>query len=683
MIQRRRVLTGAAAAVGLALAATLSGSVAAQPSASPAVNAADAAFDQLSSVHRIAEVALSPDGARVAWIEESPRPGGTVASTIEIAALGGGSGRATVRLGDDKANPSVRHLSWSPEGTRLAFLSDAGTPGQIQIQVANAAGGAPRRLTDLKGELGTPRWSPEGRTIAFLFIENARAAAGPVAAKPTETGVIGDRMDVQRLATVDVASGRVRTASPESLYIHEYDWAPDGHRFVATAAPPPGDDGWYVSKLYAIDAGSGEATVLFAPSTQIGGPRFSPDGASVAFIAGLMSDEGPVGGDVFVVSAAGGEPRNLTPGRPTSASWLTWRASSGEILFAEYADGGSGVAMVDLGSGKVESLWRGPERLSALPGNPGPALAVARDGKTTAVVRQSFERAPEVWSGPVGAWRQVSRANAGAARLWGEVKNLTWKSDDLEVQGWLVAPREVVAGQRYPLLVHVHGGPASSWVPTWAGGRYGPLAFASDGYFVFLPNPRGSHGRGQAFTRGNVKDLGGGDLRDILTGVDEVVKTAPVDGQRLGITGGSYGGFMTMWAVTQTRRFRAAVAVAGISNWQSYWGQNGIPRWMLPYFGATVYDDPALYAKSSPINFIKNVATPTLVLVGEGDIECPPPQSYEFWRALRALGVKSELVVYAGEGHGNSKPENRRDELRRTWAWFRDHLAAAPVAAVP
>jgi dipeptidyl aminopeptidase/acylaminoacyl peptidase len=334
------------------------------------------------------------------------------------------------------------------------------------------------------------------------------------------------------------------------------------------------------------------------------------------------------------------------------------------------------VASVDVVSGKVEPLWRGAERLGAVAGNPGPSLAVARDGRTTAAVRQSFERPPEVWAGPIGSWTQVSRANPKAERLWGEAKSVTWKSDDLEVQGWLVAPREIAAGRRYPMIVDVHGGPGSAWLPMWAGGRYGPLALAGEGYFVFLPNPRGSHGRGQAFTRANVKDLGGGDLRDILAGVDEVVRTAPVDGERIGITGGSYGGFMTMWAVTQTRRFRAAVAVAGISNWQSYWGENGIPRWMLPYFGATVYDDPAVYAKSSPINFIKNVATPTLVLVGEGDIECPPPQSYEFWRALRTLGVKSELVVYAGEGHGNAKPENRRDEMRRTWAWFREHLGA-------
>jgi dipeptidyl aminopeptidase/acylaminoacyl peptidase len=153
-----------------------------------------------------------------------------------------------------------------------------------------------------------------------------------------------------------------------------------------------------------------------------------------------------------------------------------------------------------------------------------------------------------------------------------------------------------------------------------------------------------------------------------------VIRTAPVDGARMGLLGWSYGGFMTMWMVTQTTRFRAAVAGAGIANWQSYWGENEIGEWMVPYFGASVYDDPKVYARSSPIEFIKQVKTPTLVLVGENDGECPAPQSYEFWRGLKAQGVESRLVVYAGEGHAFRKPADRRDRLLRTLRWFDGHL---------
>ena len=221
----------------------------------------------------------------------------------------------------------------------------------------------------------------------------------------------------------------------------------------------------------------------------------------------------------------------------------------------------------------------------------------------------------------------------------------------------------------------VHGGPASQHEPIFPPMRpLYPGELSNRGYFVFLPNPRGSFGQGEEFTRANVKNFGYGDLRDILAGVDEILKTLPVDEHRLGIGGWSYGGFMTMWAVTQTNRFRAAVAGAGIANWQSYYGQNGIDQWVIPYFGATVYDEPAIYAKSSPINFIKQVKTPTLILVGEQDAECPVPQSAEFWHALKTLGVPTEFVVYPKEGHRIGRPEHQRDIEDREIGWFDSYL---------
>src|SRR5262249_30847633 len=329
---------------------------------------------------------------------------------------------------------------------------------------------------------------PDGRLVAFLFTENARAGAGPVAANPTETGVIGERMDGQRAGTVDAPSGHVRTVPIPSLHVHHADWAPGGASVFVTAAAPAGRGS--TCKLCAIDATSGAASVVCAPTAQLGGPRASPDGKSVAFLAGLMSDEGRVGGEVFVVPTSGGEPRNLTPGRTSTPSWLTWR-SPAEILFAEYTDGGTGFASVDVGSGRIESLWRGPERAAGVGGNPGPSLSVARDGRTTAVVRQTFETPPEVWVGPVGSWTQVSRANGGVRAPWGAARSISWKNDGLDVQGWLVAPREIAAGKRHPMIVDVHGGPGAAWLPTRGGGRHGPLAFASGGYFVFLPHPRG------------------------------------------------------------------------------------------------------------------------------------------------------------------------------------------------
>jgi dipeptidyl aminopeptidase/acylaminoacyl peptidase len=245
------------------------------------------------------------------------------------------------------------------------------------------------------------------------------------------------------------------------------------------------------------------------------------------------------------------------------------------------------------------------------------------------------------------------------------------------VQGWLLLP-ENAGTEKLPMITLVHGGPAAAAIP----GFIGPSTLKTlltSGYAVFFPNPRGSYGHGERFTLANVRDFGHGDLSDILAGVDAAERAAPIDDKRLGVMGGSYGGFMTMWTVTQTQRFKAAVASAGISNWQSYYGQNGIDAWMIPYFGKSVYDEPAVYARSSPINFIRNVKTPTFAYVGERDIECAPAQTLEFWHALKTLGVPTSLAIYPGEGHGLRDPEHQADAERRTIAWFDKYLKGPPL----
>ncbi|HEX7130306.1 MAG TPA: prolyl oligopeptidase family serine peptidase, partial [Rhodanobacteraceae bacterium] len=230
----------------------------------------------------------------------------------------------------------------------------------------------------------------------------------------------------------------------------------------------------------------------------------------------------------------------------------------------------------------------------------------------------------------------------------------------------------------YPMIVYVHGGPSSATLPDWSNNA---TAYSTFGYFVLLPNPRGSFGEGERFTQAVRRDMGYGDLRDTLAGVDAVEKRLPVDDRRLGLTGWSYGGFMSMFAPTQTQRFRAAVAGAGISDWQSYYGENQIDKWMIPFFGASLYDDPSAYAKSSAINFIKQAKTPTLIVVGERDEECPAPQSFEHWHALKTLGVPTTLVVYANQGHHIADHEDQEDILRRSLAWFEQYLPAATGSA--
>ncbi|HEV3042162.1 MAG TPA: S9 family peptidase [Candidatus Angelobacter sp.] len=610
-----------------------------------------------------AGVVISPDGKQVAWVQDS---------SIYVAESHSGAKPRRITAGDGKTGHDESAPSWSRDSKRLAFLSDAAKSGQQQLYVVNAAGGTARKITNVKGFLAAPGWSPDGKTIALLFTENAERAAGPLVAEVAQTGVIKESVTEQRLALVDVAGGNLRQISPADMYVYEYDWSPDGKRFVTTAAYGNGDNNWYIAQIYTLGVDGGEMTSIHATPLQIANPTWSPDGKSVAFIEGLMSDEPSVGGDILVVTSNGGEARNAAPGMKASASWLTWTPDGKKIFFGEEIDGGSGLATVDFATGTIDTLFQTGDQINA--NGWGTAVSLSSDHHMTAMIRQSLAHPPELWAGPIGNWQQITSSNANLKPAWGEAKSIHWTNEGFNLQGWLLYPRNFDPSRKYPMVVDVHGGPGAMARSSWPGPHSFGVALSGAGYFVFFPNPRGSFGEGEDFTRANVKDFGYGDWRDIMTGVDQVLKEVPVDEHRLGLTGWSYGGYMTMWGVTQTNRFAAAVAGAGIANYQSYYGENQIDQWMIPFFGASVYDDPQVYAKSSPITFIKNAKTPTLVLVGDSDGECPTPQSYEFWHALKTIGTDTEFVVYEHEGHAFARPEHQKDVIERVRTWFDKRL---------
>jgi dipeptidyl aminopeptidase/acylaminoacyl peptidase len=383
-----------------------------------------------------------------------------------------------------------------------------------------------------------------------------------------------------------------------------------------------------------------------------------------------MSDEGATGGDIYVVPTDGSDAHDVTPQISSSPAWISWMPTGQEILFGGRDNGGVNFGTVGAATQQVHNLWHGDESI----GGGGFEFSLSHDGKTSAVIRQSYSQPPEVWAGSVGSWQRVTSLNAAMKPAWGKTESLAWTNGNFQVQGWLLYPTNFDPAKKYPMVVSVHGGPAAAVTPHWPSSGEFAMFLSPRGYFVLFPNPRGSYGKGEDFTRANVKDYGYGDFADIMAGVDAAIKSAPIDENRLGVTGWSYGGFMTMWAVTQTNRFRAAVAGAGLANWQSYYGENKIDKWMIPYFGASVYDDPAVYAKSSPITYIKKAKTPTLILVGDSDGECPPPQSYEFWHALTTLGVETQFVIYPHEGHRFSQPAHLADRVDRVTAWFDGHL---------
>ena len=660
-----------------------------KPVATAPATPVDEVVNTLFATRRFEQTAISPDGKKIAWVEtlvgKDGAPNGNSRISTIIPADGKtvpiGAGRRIVHQPSQPLHdggPWAEYLphaegsvAWAPDSQRIAFLSDAEKAGQLQLYISDLGGPAKKR-TNVKGLLATPRWSPDGKTIAVLFTENATRAAGPLVAETPETGEIKDVFFEQRLALVDATSGEFRQISPADMYVYEYDWSPDDARFAVIAAHGNGDNNWYIAQLYTLDADVlGLMKSIHKPPLQIANPAWSPDGKKIAFIAGLMSDEPSVGGDIYTIAATGGEATNVTPEMKATANWLAW-TPEGKIVFGESVEGDAAVATVDPASGRIDSLWRGQEQVSAGPW--GTNVSLARDGKTSALIRSSFSDPPEIWAGLIGYWRQVTQRNTAVKPAWGDAKSLHWKNEGLDIQGWLIYPRNFDPAKKYPMIVQVHGGPGAAVQSSWPDAGDFAIALSGAGYFVFQPNPRGSFGQGEAFTRANVRDFGYGDFRDILAGVEEALRAAPIGPNRLGLTGWSYGGFMTMWGVTQTNRFKAAMAGAGIANYQSYYGQNKIDQWMIPFFGKSVYDDPEVYAKSSPITFTKNVKTPTLVIVGDSDGECPTPQSYEFWHALKTLGVETQLVVYEHEGHHFAKPADQRDRARRTVAWFDAHL---------
>jgi dipeptidyl aminopeptidase/acylaminoacyl peptidase len=694
------------ALAGLVVAAGLPVSIAMgqEPTAAPAVDRAhiDEVLDGLRRGKTVGQVAVSPDGKRLAWTMQAP--GG---SEIRVAPLGDlTKGERVTAAARPEDRCKEGQIAWSPDGGGLAFFSDCGKRGeQEDLYLWPSGGGVSRRLTELKGYVESPAFSPDGMKVAFLYVEGATRPAGALAAMKPPAGVIGeDGVEIEQVAVarLDATAPTAPTmATPASLHVYEFDWRPDSRGLAYVAADPPGENNWWVAKLYT-QALDGAPEAILAPAEvagalhgmQIAVPRWSPDGKAIAFIGGLMSDQGSTGGDVWIVAAEGGTPRNLTPQRPSTPAWIEWDGDE-HLYVSELGGGNSQLARMRLqgdrtGEGVTTSFG---QPLFSIPGSVGDgrwemSLSSAADRSVWVFHASTFDHPTEIYRTKPGAVMtpgletgldgvvQLSHLNDGIERGWGKSVSLSWKSDNLGVQGWLMLPRDYDPAKKYPLLVMVHGGPAAAVVGHWGGGGLGAAAFSALGYFVLQPNPRGSFGQGEEFAQANRKDFGYGDLRDILAGVDRVEAQYPIDAGRVGMTGWSYGGFMTMFAVTQTQRFKAAVAGAGISDWQSYYGENSIDQWMTPYFGASVYDDPAVYAKSSAINYIKRATTPTLVVVGDRDGECPAPQSFEFWHALRAQHVPTQLVVYPNEGHGFVDPAHGRDVMDRAAEWFARYMPA-------
>lgn len=632
-------------------------------------------IDELLTAHSVSDAQLHPAGRLIAYTVTD--------ATVTVEDRQGSSAIWLVDEGDQARSLTApgtyaHHPRWSPSGAGLAFIGKRAGEELAQLHLLDAGWGEARALTSCPGGVSGFAWSPDGNAIAVLVDdpppddEEERKQRG-------QDWLEFERQDrFTRLWRYDVAGARLEPVPHGDLHVHELSWSPDGAQIVAIVAARPYGWAWYSAWLVVIDMASSVVRELYRPEKQIARPSWSPDGASIALISCTFSDPGMTGGEVLLIHPVSGAFCILTKGHPRSYLAVEWDADGSAFLSPAYDNGQAAIYRVGLDS-TAEQLWRAPVALQAFMAD---ALTRDRTGTRLAVVRHDPDNPGDVWSGELhdGAinWRRRTDQNPGfGGRAVVEVQELRWPSEDgLTIQGLFLRPAQAPRDTPLPTITVIHGGPTSltPWGFADARGMGWAHLLAARGFACFMPNYRGSMGFGNAFAEANVGDLGGGDLDDVLTGVDYCVAQGLSDPDRLGVMGWSYGGYLTPWAVTQTQRFKAAISGASITNWTSQHGGTAIPAFDVTFIGADPFNADGFYTFRSPVYNIHKVRTPVLFLHGGEDPVCPVGQAYEMCRALREQGVEAEAVVYPREGHSIREREHLRDMLGRIVTWFSERV---------
>jgi dipeptidyl aminopeptidase/acylaminoacyl peptidase len=595
-------------------------------------------------------LAVSPDGNRAAFVVVDAPEGKGRAQNIWL--FDRQSGQTVALTHGTHVNRAPR---WSPDGRTLAFLSNrAGAP---QIYLLPLGGGEARPLTKGDDGISTFAWAPDGTSIAFLSPEPKRDVMPP-GGKDDDAQVVDrdDRPD--RLWIVNVASGERRVITPAGWAIDELQWMPDGTRVIVSATNQPANDR-ETNRIDFVSIDKGTLSEIAAPRGPFGSLTLSPDGATLAYLGARV--DGPEPTDIYVLPVSGGAPRNLT-------------ATSVNRPIRQFAWQPDGSLLAVVADGFKSRLDRIAMDGSRTPGAREPvnpeAIGLMAD-HTLAFTGETTTTAPELWvqSGSEAA-RAVTHLNGG----WGDIPVIAPRFvhytsfDGTDIEAALLEPP--ARSGPVPLIVLVHGGPTGRWSDSFE--AWGQL-LAARGYAILYPNIRGSTGYGESFVETNRADWGGADFKDVMAGVDAMIKQGIADPARLGIGGWSYGGYMAEWAITQTDRFKAAVTGAGMANLMSEFGTERGPSYDY-WFWDVPYEKPDGFLQHSPVMFAKHAHTPTLILQGENDHTDPIGQSQELYRALKWYGVETELVLYPREDHGFRERAHLLDRLHRIVDWYEAHL---------
>jgi dipeptidyl aminopeptidase/acylaminoacyl peptidase len=668
MTRRARFLAGSGFGIALLIAAL----------SSPGAQAPSAAWtpELMMTVKRVSEVIPSPGGRQVAFVVGEAQMEGEKSewlSHVHLAAADGSGSRQLTR--GDKSATVPR---WSPDGKWIAFVS--GRSGKTNVWRISPTGGEAEMITDEKGGVSTFEWAPDGQSIAFVMKEPKTDAEEKADKEKRDWRTIDENIKMNRLYVAPVEKGadgkRIsRLLTSGALSVNGFSWAPDGRTIVFAHQKSPSNNDGPTSDISQVSVADAAVKPLLSGRAAESKPIYSPDGRSIAFV---VSDDPPswaTQGRVQIIPAGGGPARSLAATPDALPSLVGWSADGSRVLVGETHGVAGRMLALPVDGGAAVPLEGGPLSISA--------VAINRSGTTLGYVAEDVDRAPEPFVAAVGATlTSVASVQPTFEPALGRSEAISWKSTDgRSIEGLLTYPVGYKAGARVPLLLVVHGGPAGAFVRSFIGtaSPYPIAAFAARGYAILRANPRGSSGYGREFRYANKGDWGGGDYRDLMSGVDHVVSMGVADPAGLGVMGWSYGGFMTAWVVTQTKRFKAASAGAAITNLMSFTGVTDSPGFVPDYFSGEYWDMFDKWRAHSPLFSVKGVTTPTLIQHGEGDERVPVSQGYEFYNALKRQGVPTKLTVYPRQPHSFTEPKMTLDAARANLEWF-DRLVLGRAA---
>ena len=611
---------------------------------------------------------ISPDGRYVAYqVQKANWEENAFETELWIAVTS--TGALYQLTNSKKSNTNPR---WSRDSKRIAFVSDR--DGKRQIYLIAPDGGEAVPLTSLENGVSSIEWSPDGRRIAFTAADPETKARKERKEKYGEFDIVQDEYAFTHLWTIDVpiAAGDkkpepVRLTEGSSFSVAGFSWSPDSMRIAFSAAKDPDLGSSNTSDIYTLSVGDKVIKKIVDTKGPDGNPVWSPDGTQIAFqTANGREFFYYANSYIGVIPAAGGTPRVVSESFDESPGLIDW--SPDGIYFSALKKTSAHLFRLKPATGVIEQV-------SSSAGFGSSQFSFTTDFKQAAFIGAGANDYPEVYLSSLKSF-QPKKLTAMRDQLkdfrLATREVIQWKSTDgAQIEGVLIKPVGFDPSKKYPLLVVIHGGPTGVDSPVVRGDRYYPIEmFSAKGALILRPNYRGSAGYGEKFRSLNVRNLGVGDYWDVISGVDHLIGQGIVDRDRVGAMGWSQGGYISAFITCSSDRFKAVSVGAGISDWMTYYVNTDIHPFTRQYLKATPWDDAEIYQKTSPISYVKNAKTPTLIQHGELDKRVPIPNAYELRQALEDRGVPVKMIVYKGFGHGIDKPRQQRAVMEHNYEWF-------------